>query len=219
MSDYTVATNFAAKDALATGNVAKQIRGTELDAEFDAIATAIASKADTAGPTFTGTVQASAVTATTAVIGGLATASQLKLTDPVMVDAYASSNQTSGAVGATITFDTETSDLSADFGSSIFTAPVDGLYLVSVSVYMSNSSGSTVSSYVYMDQSGVGTVANSSISQLANAVTDTHHLQIVLAMTAGQTLTVKNGGTALAANYYVVGGRTSRFNVALIART
>ena len=219
MSDYTVATNFAAKDALATGNVAKQIRGTELDAEFDAIATAIASKADTAGPTFTGTVQASAVTATTVTCGGLVTASQLKLTDPVMVDAYAASNQTSGAVGATITFDTEISDLSADFGSSIFTAPVTGLYLIAVGVNMSNASGSSVDSYVYLDQSGVGPVALSSRTYLANNKIDNHQISMVLAMTAGQTLTVKNGGTALSASYYVLGERSTHFTVALVART
>lgn len=37
---YVKATNFAAKDALVTGNPAKIIKGTELNSEFDAIATA-----------------------------------------------------------------------------------------------------------------------------------------------------------------------------------
>lgn len=44
MSNYTKATDFAAKDALTSGNSAKRILGTELDAEFTAIATATASK-------------------------------------------------------------------------------------------------------------------------------------------------------------------------------
>lgn len=48
MSDYTKATDFAAKDALLTGNPAKLVKGTEIDTEFNAISTAIASKADTA---------------------------------------------------------------------------------------------------------------------------------------------------------------------------
>ena len=46
MSNYTKATNFAAKDSLSHGNPAKVVKGTEINAEFDAIATAIASKAD-----------------------------------------------------------------------------------------------------------------------------------------------------------------------------
>lgn len=46
MSDYTKATNFATKDSLATGNPGKIIKGTEIDAEFNAISSAITSKAE-----------------------------------------------------------------------------------------------------------------------------------------------------------------------------
>lgn len=55
MSNYTKATNFAAKDSLPSGNAGKIIKGTEIDTEFNAIASAISSKADTNSPTFTGT--------------------------------------------------------------------------------------------------------------------------------------------------------------------
>lgn len=55
MSNYTKATNFATKDTLPTGNSGKIVKGTEIDDEFNAIASAISSKADTASPTFTGT--------------------------------------------------------------------------------------------------------------------------------------------------------------------
>jgi len=55
MSDYTKSTDFAAKDALASGNAAKIVKGTEIDTEFNNIATAVATKADLASPTFTGT--------------------------------------------------------------------------------------------------------------------------------------------------------------------
>lgn len=54
MSDYTKTTDFAIKDGLATGNPAKVIKGTEHDTEYNNIATAIATKADKASPTFTG---------------------------------------------------------------------------------------------------------------------------------------------------------------------
>ena len=56
MSNYTKTTNFTAKDTLPTGNAAKIIKGTDFDIEFDALVTAVASKANTASPTFTGTV-------------------------------------------------------------------------------------------------------------------------------------------------------------------
>lgn len=52
MSDYTKTVNFAAKDALITGDPAKLILGTALNTEFDNIATAISSKQDTSGATY-----------------------------------------------------------------------------------------------------------------------------------------------------------------------
>lgn len=55
MTDYTKTTDFAAKDALSTGNPSKIVKGTEIDDELTAISGAIASKADKASPTFTGT--------------------------------------------------------------------------------------------------------------------------------------------------------------------
>jgi hypothetical protein len=55
MSNYTKATNFATKDTLPSGNPLKIVRGVEIDAEFNAIATAILSKSDSISPTFTGT--------------------------------------------------------------------------------------------------------------------------------------------------------------------
>jgi hypothetical protein len=55
LSNYTKSTNFATKDNLTSGNPLKIVKGTEIDTEFNDIATAIATKADLASPTFTGT--------------------------------------------------------------------------------------------------------------------------------------------------------------------
>jgi hypothetical protein len=54
MSDYTKSTDFASKDALPSGNAGKIVKGTEIDTEFNNIATAIATKADLASPSLTG---------------------------------------------------------------------------------------------------------------------------------------------------------------------
>ena len=55
MANYTKATNFTAKDGLPAGNSSKVVKGAELDTEFTAIVSAIASKSDSNSPTFTGT--------------------------------------------------------------------------------------------------------------------------------------------------------------------
>lgn len=56
MSNYVKSTNFATKDTLPSGDSNKIVKGTEIDTEFNNIATAVSTKADTASPTFTGTV-------------------------------------------------------------------------------------------------------------------------------------------------------------------
>jgi len=55
VSNYTQSTNFATKDALTSGDPLKIVKGTEINTEFVNISTAIATKADLASPTFTGT--------------------------------------------------------------------------------------------------------------------------------------------------------------------
>jgi hypothetical protein len=53
MSNYVQSTNFATKDALPSGDPLKIVKGTEINTEFNNIATAVATKADTASPTLT----------------------------------------------------------------------------------------------------------------------------------------------------------------------
>ena len=62
MSNYTKSTDFAIKDSLASGNPSKLVKGTEIDTEFNAISSAVNSKADKANPTFTGTITAANLT-------------------------------------------------------------------------------------------------------------------------------------------------------------
>jgi hypothetical protein len=54
MTDYVKSTNFAAKDALALGNPLKIVKGTEIDEEFNNIAIAVTTKANSISPTLTG---------------------------------------------------------------------------------------------------------------------------------------------------------------------
>jgi hypothetical protein len=112
MSNYTKSTDFASKDSLASGNAAKIVKGTEIDTEFNNIATAIATKADLASPGFSGSPTAptassgdsSTKLATTAfVTGAVATAASNALSDPGangMVVRTASSTTTARTITA-----------------------------------------------------------------------------------------------------------------------
>jgi hypothetical protein len=62
MTNYVKNTDFAAKDTLASGNPLKTIKGTEFDVEFNNLATASATKANIAAPTFTGVPSAPTAT-------------------------------------------------------------------------------------------------------------------------------------------------------------
>ena len=55
MANYVKSTNFTAKDSLPTGNAGKIVKGAEIDTELNAVANAVASKADINSPNFTGT--------------------------------------------------------------------------------------------------------------------------------------------------------------------
>ena len=60
MSNYNITTNFGDKDSLPSGNAQKVVKGSEFTTEFTNIKTAVNSKADIAGATFTGTVNINA---------------------------------------------------------------------------------------------------------------------------------------------------------------
>jgi len=94
MSNYTKSTNFATKDALVSGNPLKIVKGTEIDTEFNNIQTAIATKADSTSPTFTGTVTIPTLAVTgTSTLTGVSTLtaqpilSSLTASKPVFTDA------------------------------------------------------------------------------------------------------------------------------------
>jgi hypothetical protein len=75
VSNYVQSTNFATKDALSSGDPLKIVKGTEINTEFNNIATAVATKADLVSPTFTGTpVLPTGTTAVTQSAGNSTTA-------------------------------------------------------------------------------------------------------------------------------------------------
>lgn len=79
MANYLKATDFAAKDALLSGDPNKIVKGTEINDEFDSLQTAVNSKANLSSPALTGTPVAPTAAAgnnttqvaTTAFVSGL----------------------------------------------------------------------------------------------------------------------------------------------------
>jgi len=63
LSNYVKSTNFTSKDTLPSGSALKIIKGAEFETEFNAIQTAVSTKADIASPTFTGVPAAPTATA------------------------------------------------------------------------------------------------------------------------------------------------------------
>lgn len=65
MANYIKATDFASKDALLTGDPLKIVAGTEIDDEFNAIQTAVNTKANSNSPSLTGVPSAPTAAAAT----------------------------------------------------------------------------------------------------------------------------------------------------------
>ena len=102
MSNYTKTTDFEAKDSLPSGDSGKIIRGSEFETEFDNIATAIATKADAANPTFTGTVTIDGLTVNGNTTLGNAATDTVTVTADIASNLIPSADDTYnlGAVGA-----------------------------------------------------------------------------------------------------------------------
>lgn len=100
MSDYTKIVDYAAKDALLTGNPAKLVKGTEIGAEFDAIVTAVATKVDETGGAATN------LTLTTPILGTPQSGTVTNLTGTASININGTVGATTPAAG---TFTTITS--------------------------------------------------------------------------------------------------------------
>lgn len=69
MTDYVRSANFTAKDSLPAGNPLKVIKGSDVDAEFDVVAIAVATKVDESGGTLTAGTIAGATTLSGTITG------------------------------------------------------------------------------------------------------------------------------------------------------
>lgn len=186
MTDYTKATNFTSKDSLSTGNPLKIVKGTEIDTEFNNIATAIATKADLAGPTFTGTVTIATVAISAGTITGI--------TDLAVAD---------GGTGASTAANARTNLSAAASGANSDITSITGL-TTALTVAQGGTGVKTLTGIVYA--SGTSAFAAATGSQITTAIGST----AVTNATNATTATNVTNGLGVSQTYQnVTGSRAS----------
>jgi hypothetical protein len=174
MSNYTKSTNFATKDTLTSGDPLKIVKGTEINTEFDNIATAVNSKSDTASPTFTGTVTAAALTTTGNTILGDASTDTLNVGNGGLV------KDASGNVG---------------IGTSSPTGKlhVSGFVLSSGQNYSARFSDAVNSTYSITHQSGLTNLITDTAMAFYSSNTERMRIDSSGALIVGNTATFGSG--------------------------
>jgi len=207
MSNYTKATNFTAKDSLNTGNVGKIVKGSEIDAELVAIATAVSSKADTASPAFTGTP--SLPTGTTA-ITQTAGNSSVAVATTAFVNAERTNTATltnksialgsNTVTGTTAQFNAALTDnnfttlagIETLTNKSLTSPTLTGSPTAPTQAAGDNSTKIATTQHVYAERSNTATLTNKTISGGSNTITN-----VSLTGSVTGTLPVANGGTGV----------------------
>lgn len=212
MTAYTKSTNFATKDTLTSGDPLKIVKGTEINTEFDNIATSVNSKSDTASPTFTGTVTIPTLSvSSTSTLTGVATLTA----NPVLSAGTANgvtylNGSKSLTSGSAITFDgtnfattgTATAAKLIPTGTSV---TGNGLYLPAANALGLSTNGTNA---VYIDSSqnvGIGTSSPVSKLDVSGAITATTEISAVTANSNGPILRL-NSTDAGGVNYAIVSG-------------
>lgn len=165
MTDYTKQVNFAVKDGLSSGNANKAILGTEIDTEFNEIATAVATKADSASPTFTGTATAATLDVATFQIDGVevtATPAELNILDGATVTT-AELNYLDG-VTSNVQTQLDAKQASGSYAATVHTHTKSDITDFSDGDYATAAQGSTADSAVQPNDSV--TLGNLTVSQI-----------------------------------------------------
>lgn len=156
MSDYNKITNFTIKDSLPSGNTSKIIKGTEIDNEFNAIQSSIASKADTNSPSFTGT--------------------------PIAPTASAGTNTTQIATTAFVTSSPTINNANLTGTPTINNANLTGTPVAPTAAAGTNTTQVATTAHVFAERSNTVTLTNKTINLTNNTLVATS-AQLAAALT------------------------------------
>ena len=217
MTNYSKTTDFEAKDALPSGDPGKVVKGTEFEAEFDDIVTAIATKADIASPTFTGVVTAPSPMT----LGGVsmtATAAELNILDGVTATTAALNYLDIATLGLTAASKAVTADANGvvthDAGTSgEYTAVTSSSNAVSLNLQLGDNfshdlTENTTISFANPAASGKVSTATLRIIQGSTARTITWHSSIKWAGDEAPTLSTGDDDVDVFVFYTVDAGTT-----------
>lgn len=144
MSNYTKSTNFATKDNLSSGDPLKIVKGTEIDTEFNNIATAVATKTDNASAAITG--------------GTIVGITDLAVTD--------------GGTGASNASDARTNLSAAKSGANSDITSLSGL-TTALSVAQGGTGATSITSGALIKGAGTGAFAAASASDIVAQIGST----------------------------------------------
>jgi hypothetical protein len=226
MADYNKSTNFTAKDTLPTGNSGKIVKGTELDTEFNAVANAIASKADINSPNLTGTPTVPTATSVTNTTQAASTAFvQAVVTGLSLGNMSTQAKSAVDITGGTIVGITDLAVADGGTGASTAANARTNLGLGSIATQNANAvtiTGGTVSGITDITVADGGTGASTAADARTNlglgsiATQNSNAVSISGGSITGITdITVADGGTGrstLTANAVLVGNGTSGIN-------
>lgn len=181
MSNYVKTTNFATKDSLTSGDPAKKIKGTEFNTEFDNIAAAIATKADLASPTFTGTP-----TAPTAASG--------TNTTQVATTAFVQTAMAAAGAGTVTSVGVSSSDLTVT-GSPVTSSGTIGLALNTVPTSKGGTGQTTYSNGQLLIGNASGGLTKSTLTAGSGVTITNGDGSITIAATGTSGVSTFSGGT------------------------
>lgn len=194
MSNYVQSTNFATKDALPSGDPLKIVKGTEINTEFNNIATAVATKADLVSPTFTG-------------VPAAPTATPGNNTTQLATTAYADASSSAAVVAERTTATTLTN-------KSLTSPTLTGTPVAPTAAVNTDTTQIATTAYVVAQiaddaptKTGVNASGTWGISITGNAATASNAIGV------SQTWQVVTGSRALGTNYINSTGRSIEVSV------